>query len=103
MVVSENVTKPPETVIEQLLIIRNDVVWEEKLGGVPIPAAAAAAAAAAVSGQQWEDKFKKPHNKRIYNDDESYSIRHWTDVSPGEVCIVPFSLRGHFWRVMSSS
>ena len=28
------------------------------------------------------------------DDDDSYSIRHWTDVPPGEVSIVPFSSRG---------
>ena len=37
----------------------------------------------------------KPYT--VYDDDDSYGIRHWTDVPPGEVCIVPsshFSSRG---------
>ena len=37
----------------------------------------------------------------IYDDDDSYSIRHWTDVPPGDVWIDLGP--GHFWRVMSSS
>ena len=42
---------------------------------------------------------------KIYDDnDESYSIRHWTDVPPGEVCFGHHrgvdSGPGHFWRVI---
>ena len=35
----------------------------------------------------------------INDDDDSYSIRHWTDVPPEEVCIVPLFIAGSTYIV----
>ena len=32
---------------------------------------------------------RQPGNQIYDDDDDSYSIRHWTDVPPGQVCFVP--------------
>ena len=59
-------------------------------GGTGTGTAAAAAAFARRVCIHQAVSYGAPHD-----DDESYSIRHWTDVPPGEVCSVAAS---HFHR-----